>query len=531
MGVVYLADDPLLNRQVAIKTVDLAVEDEQERNFLRDRLLKDARAAAALTHTGIVSVYDVLQEGGTAFLVMEYIHGESLAAVLKRTPRPEIVFTVRVLREMAAALDYTHARGIVHRDIKPANVMIDAMSAAKIMDFGIARIADARTSTPTGMVMGTVQYMAPEQVKGEAVDGKADQFALAAVAYEMLTGTTIFGQHSLTTLAYKIVNEAPEPVRARNSSVPPAVDAVVARALSKSPQDRFPSCGLFAAALERAFAGESPQAEAPTATLAIPQKTASRMPLIAGIAAAAVLGGGALLWHPWGQPRTPQPPPTVAVAPPVAASPVPVVEQAIAPPTPANPPKPVKPAEDQPEPMNDPGPPPSHPALDALEQARKFNQAGQTDAALQAVNRAISVNPRYGPALAFRGELHQKQKQWELAAADYAEALRFVPRHGFTHLQRGLCLVQLHQDDQAFDEFTKAIEFRGDLMAGYNQRGLIYARRKDYPKAIADFTQAIHLAPDAPMAYQFRANARRNSGDAAGAREDMRRFHELKPVE
>ena len=159
MGVVYLADDPLLNRQAAIKTVDLAADDAGQREFLRTRLLRDARAAAGLTHPNIVGVFDVVEEGDSAYLVMEYVAGETLAAALDRRTIPDPAFTVRVLRDMAAALDYTHARGIVHRDIKPANVMIDPTQTAKIMDFGIARIADTRTMTPTGMVMGTIEYM------------------------------------------------------------------------------------------------------------------------------------------------------------------------------------------------------------------------------------------------------------------------------------------------------------------------------------------------------------------------------------
>jgi serine/threonine protein kinase len=161
MGVVYLASDPMLNRQVAVKTVDLGVEDPEEREFLRARLLRDARAAAVLKHPNIVSIYDVFEEGERAYLVMEYVEGESLAAQLKRNALPDYSTTLKVLRQIADALDYTHAHGVIHRDIKPANVMIDLAGTAKIMDFGIARITDTRTCTPTGMVMGTVEYMAP----------------------------------------------------------------------------------------------------------------------------------------------------------------------------------------------------------------------------------------------------------------------------------------------------------------------------------------------------------------------------------
>ena len=272
MGVVYLAEDPVLSRKVAIKTVELAPDDRRSHDFLRDRLVRDGRAAAGLSHPNIVSVYDVLEEGNFGYLVMEYVAGESLASYLARTPLPDTPFVLRVLREMASALDYTHARGIIHRDIKPGNVMLDANSggAAKIMDFGIARISDTRTMTPAGMVMGTLEYMAPEQIKGEPVDGRADQFALAAVAYEMFTGATLYGEQTFATLAYKIVNEMPPPMRSHSPGLPQGVEEVVARALRKPPADRFQTCGGFVGALERAFSGEVPPTGAQTLAMLIP---------------------------------------------------------------------------------------------------------------------------------------------------------------------------------------------------------------------------------------------------------------------
>jgi hypothetical protein len=209
MGVVYLAEDDLLNRQAAIKTIDFSQDDGTQREFLRTRLLRDARAAASLSHPNIVGVYDVFEQDGAAYLVLEYVDGETLANVLNRVQAPDASFTVGILRALASALDYTHSRGVVHRDIKPANIMIDKSGTPKIMDFGIARIVDARTATPTGMVMGTIEYMSPEQIKGETVDGRSDQFALAALAYRMLAGGTMFGQHSLATLAYKTVQYQP----------------------------------------------------------------------------------------------------------------------------------------------------------------------------------------------------------------------------------------------------------------------------------------------------------------------------------
>jgi serine/threonine protein kinase len=161
MGLVYLAEDPLLNRQVAIKIVDFP-DDGSKREVLHERLLRDAKAVANLSHPNIVNVHDVVEEGGAAFIVMEYIEGDSLSAYLRNQPVPEPAFSIQVLRQMASGLDYAHGKGVIHRDIKPGNVMLGPSGIAKIVDFGIARISDAATSTPTGFTVGTAAYMSPE---------------------------------------------------------------------------------------------------------------------------------------------------------------------------------------------------------------------------------------------------------------------------------------------------------------------------------------------------------------------------------
>ena len=336
MGVVYLASDPLLNRQVAVKTVDLGVDDPTEREFLRDRLLRDARAAAVLKHPNIVGIHDVFEDGGRAYLVMEYVEGDTLSARLKTNPQPDPAVILQVLRQMADALDYTHSRGVVHRDIKPANVMIDSAGTAKIMDFGIARITDSRTSTPTGMVMGTVEYMAPEQIRGEATDGRADQFALAVVAYQMMTGSTLFGPQTMATLTYKIVHETPPLPSTRNAALPRGVDAVLAKALSKTPAERFTNCAEFVRALAQAFSGAPPPVAVaePTQPVtsasqpAVPAKR-SRSAVLAVVVAVVALGGALAFWKPWN--RTPPPIAEVAVIP-QTTTPVPTTEPVTQPP-------------------------------------------------------------------------------------------------------------------------------------------------------------------------------------------------------
>jgi Flp pilus assembly protein TadD len=549
MGVVYLAEDPLLRRQVAIKTVDLSVEEESQREFLRERLLRDARAAAALAHPNIVGVYDVLEEGGTAYLVMEFVSGETLDARLKRTPRPEPLFVARVIREMAEALDYTHARGIIHRDIKPANVMIDASGITKIMDFGIARICDTRTSTPTGLVMGTVQYMAPEQVKGEALDGRADQFALAAVAYEMLTGSTLFGEHSLATLAYKIVNEPVAPVRSKNGALPATVDAAVGRALSKSPAERYATCGSFAAALGTALIGGSAVANATTVTMVMRPPSKPKWGLAAAGATAVLAAGlGLGFWHPWSKPAAPTAAVTAATtetqAPPVPPAtpgtppartaekqPVRAPEKAEAKKQEKKTPEKLPPVEaddsDRVEPEAGAETPAAHPVLDALHHGQEMFKQGQYPGAIQAFNQALAINPKYAPAYSARGMVYQKQEQFEAAIKDYSDAVRLAPQ-AVTYSNRGVCYTRLNKYDLALADFNLALGIRPQLVLAYNGRGRLYLQEGKPQDAIKDFSEAIRLAPNGFMGYQNRAAAKRAMGDRAGAREDAQKAHALR---
>ena len=215
MGVVYHAIDPNIGRPVAIKTIQLGdVRKPEEQKRLRERLFREARSAGILSHPGIVTIYDVEQQGDLAYIAMEYVDGPTLDQVLcePRTARPPSrMFSI--LGQTAAALDYAHHKGIVHRDIKPANIMIAADGTAKITDFGIAKITTSEHLTMTGSIVGTPHYMSPEQVQGQPMDGRSDQFSLAVIAYEMLTGEKPYTGEHLTTVVYKIVAEEPVPCR------------------------------------------------------------------------------------------------------------------------------------------------------------------------------------------------------------------------------------------------------------------------------------------------------------------------------
>jgi serine/threonine protein kinase len=254
MGVVYLATDPTIGRPVAIKTIRLAeVTNAEERARLRERLFREARSAGVLSHPGIVTIYDMEAEGDVAYIAMEYVNGPTLDQLISGKPLPaDRMFSI--LGQAAVALDYAHQKGIVHRDIKPANIMVTEDSLAKITDFGIAKISTNEQFTMTGAIVGTPHYMAPEQVQGLAVDGRADQFSLAVITFEMLTGEKPFTGEQLTTVVYKIVAEEPVAAHRLNSTLNQGITNVLRRALAKKPEARYPNCEKFVDALEAACA-------------------------------------------------------------------------------------------------------------------------------------------------------------------------------------------------------------------------------------------------------------------------------------
>jgi serine/threonine protein kinase len=251
MGIVYRAMDPSIGRTVAIKTIRLSdLADPAERARLRERLFREAQSAGLLSHPGIVTIYDVAEEGETAYIAMEFVDGATLEHLMVHEPLDKQMI-LDVLRQTAAALDYAHKRGIIHRDIKPANIMLHERSQAKITDFGVAKI-QSQQMTQSGAMMGTPNYMSPEQIQGSEVDGRADQFSLAVIAYELMTGEKPFAAESMPTLLFKIVKEAPVAPQRLNPSLGWPVNTVLNRALSKSAGDRYPTCSDFITALENA---------------------------------------------------------------------------------------------------------------------------------------------------------------------------------------------------------------------------------------------------------------------------------------
>jgi hypothetical protein len=259
MGSVYLGYDPLLDRQVAVKV--LAPHLVWDHEFV-ERFLREARAAARLKHPNIVTVFDVGQEAGWYYFVMEHLAGETLASCLQAHGALPVSEALSVLRSLAAALDYAHHRGIVHRDVKPGNAILGPEGQVTLLDFGIARAAQEGRLTGTGTVVGTPEYMSPEQARGMSVDARTDQYSLGVVAYQILCGQVPFQADSTLALMYKIVHEPPPPLSQYRPDLPPEVGAVLERALAKEPGARYACTSAFVEALGHALAGSKVETKA-----------------------------------------------------------------------------------------------------------------------------------------------------------------------------------------------------------------------------------------------------------------------------
>lgn len=253
MGLVYEARDPNLDRRVAIKTIKVENLSAEASADYEARFRTEARSAARLQHPNIVSVYDSERHGDTAYLVMEYVQGDDLKQHLDGGKRYTLDESLGMVRDLLAALDYAHRQNIVHRDVKPANLLVEASGRVKLTDFGVARIQDSGEATRTkGSMVGTLKYMSPEQVQGLSVDARADLFAAGIVLYQLLTGRRPFDGEGEFAIIHQIVSQDPPPPSSINPQLPPALDAVVARALAKQRDDRYASAHEFAVALQEA---------------------------------------------------------------------------------------------------------------------------------------------------------------------------------------------------------------------------------------------------------------------------------------
>jgi tRNA A-37 threonylcarbamoyl transferase component Bud32 len=254
MGTVYRGLDPIIGRPVAVKVIRLVgYTDSEEQLWMRGRLFREARAAGRLCHSGIVTIYQVGEEEDVAYIAMEFVDGPTLKQLLEPGRNVSQEELCRILMEAAAALDYAHERGLVHRDIKPENIMVTGAGVTKVTDFGIAKTMLGQTATRTDGMAGTPLFMSPEQIRGQELDGRSDQFALAVIAYRIFTGRFPFEAEHVTSVCYQIIHEEPPAPEDLVPGIGPEITAVINRGLSKEAANRFPTCTEFATALDAAY--------------------------------------------------------------------------------------------------------------------------------------------------------------------------------------------------------------------------------------------------------------------------------------
>lgn len=260
MGVVYRAHDPLIDRTVALKTVRRDLGDDEQTREMIERFRKEAQAAGRLMHPNIVAVHEYGETDDLAYIAMEFVDGTPLSALLAEQ-LPALPQVLEWSSDLLAALDYSHAHGVVHRDVKPANLLVTRDGRIKISDFGIARI-ESSTLTQTGAMLGTPSYMSPEQFRGETVDGRSDLFSAGVVLYQLLTGKRPFSG-STATVMQQVLNHTPVWPTQLNAALPAGIDGVLLRALSKDPRERFATAREFQRALSEALEGETGTAAPP----------------------------------------------------------------------------------------------------------------------------------------------------------------------------------------------------------------------------------------------------------------------------
>lgn len=280
MADVYKAQDKLLDRAVAVKILHQQYANDAE--FV-EKFRREATAAAKLAHPNIVNIYDVGEDGGSQYIVMEYVSGPTLKEVIQQKGCLEPIEAVRIAKEIASALESAHRNNLVHCDIKPHNILVMPDGHIKVTDFGIARAVSASTMTYSGSVMGSVHYFSPEQAKGTVITTKSDVYSLGVVLYEMLTGQLPFNGETSVSIALKHLQEEPVPIRQLNPSIPPVLEAIVQKAMSKDPADRPSSTELYAdlnqakAMLTDRGASQEAVSNDPFATRMIPRITPEMM--------------------------------------------------------------------------------------------------------------------------------------------------------------------------------------------------------------------------------------------------------------
>jgi serine/threonine-protein kinase len=246
MGLVYKALDPKINRLLAIKTIRFSDEfDEDVIQEIKNRFFREAEIAGQLSHTSIVTIYDLGDDRDLTYMAMEYLEGEDLEKFITKNNLLPLEKVLKVVASVADALHFAHKADVVHRDIKPANIMLLKSGGVKVTDFGIAK-AISSSRTKTGVILGTPNYMSPEQIMGQKIDPRSDIFSLGVLFFQLLTGELPFQGDNLSSLLYQITQVRHPPLRNQNPKIPKACEQIIDKALAKNPKERFQSAAEFA---------------------------------------------------------------------------------------------------------------------------------------------------------------------------------------------------------------------------------------------------------------------------------------------
>jgi len=453
MGVVHKAYDPAVGRIVALKTVRLDVTGSEREELIR-RLRQEAQAAGRLEHPNIVTIYDAGEAEGVFYLTMQFVKGSPLAELIAGRSLLPVKQIILLFDQICEGLHYAHERGIVHRDLKPTNIILTPEGSAKIVDFGIAKIAEAGT-TQAGLVLGTPSYMSPEQAQGGRVDRRSDIFALGAMLYELLTGEKPFPANTPTAVIYKILHEEPIPPRAVEPTIDPELERVVRKALAKSPFERYQSCRELQEDLKQAGRGTpqpaakqpAPPREAkPRAPRAVRKPAPAVQPhttrnhafqVVVGllVLVALVVVGWQQSWFSQSPPSQPRreapskPPATVPAAPPPTevitqapakklSSPAPSPTIEVKKPKPEE--KPAAPATEENQAAKKTPPAQSRPSVSSaqqqeitswLRQAEQYVGRGEYNNAVFALNQVLAIDPAHSEARAMLEKVRRLQER------------------------------------------------------------------------------------------------------------------------
>ncbi len=505
MGVVWKARDTRLDRDVALKVLPERIADD----LGRERFRREAKSASALNHSSIVTIYEIDSDAGVDFIAMEFIQGETLAHRLARGPL-EIPLAIAYATQIADALACAHAAGIIHRDLKPGNIMIVSTGGLKVLDFGLAKAGaqpsnTAINETPTlapltvaGVNVGTPDYMSPEQAIGDPVDARSDVFSFGVVLYQMLTGALPFRGSSRSDLLRQLHFVAPPPVAALRFDVPPALAAVVAKALEKKPEDRYATmieARDALARLQNIVAEPEPGGRSGRWRAAV-------------IVVAIIVGVG---WGSWSLYRTIStrqqvPAANGSTAATLPQSPYELTQRAAQ----------LLQRQDRPENIES--------AIQALEEALKLDQgyapahAYLADAyrrrnstnpdpqwarlAAEGARRALELNPDLALAQTAQGFIDFDAGRYAEAETHWRRAIELDPQHPMPHLGLGMGYAAQRRDQEAESALKEAVKLRGSDWRPDSELATFYFKRSRYQDAVTAYEAARALAPDSTIVWR-----------------------------